>query len=35
METTKKKVKNPCTGSGDFDDSSQYVTVELECATCP
>lgn len=34
METTKKKVKNPCTGSGDFDDPSRYVTVDLECFTC-
>ena len=34
METTKKKVKNACTGSGDFDELSQYVTVDLECATC-
>jgi hypothetical protein len=34
METTKKKVKNACTGSGDFDELSQYVRVDLECATC-
>lgn len=34
LETTKKKIKNPCTGSGNFGDPSQYVTVDLECATC-
>jgi hypothetical protein len=34
MATTKKRVKNPCTGFGDFNDSSQHVTVELECDTC-
>jgi len=34
MATTKKRVKNPCTGFGDFNDSSQHVTVDLDCATC-